>query len=257
MEDTNNTQKVTTHVAFEHQRRVWNKRVSSWEHHGVHGLEKVIASVLEQVKMEVDGTNPTNCKVLDIGCGTGTLAIPLAKLGFDVLAVDVSPLMIKRLNEISEKENISSIKAITSPAEELEIAPGSLDFIVSNYALHHLRDPDKEKIVFKMADWVKPNGNVIIGDMMLGRGTTSRDREIITSKALVMLKKGPKGWWRILKNLGRYLFRLHERPISIEAWKKLFIKAGFQDIQTFQVVSEAAIVKASKQPENNNFDPSK
>jgi ubiquinone/menaquinone biosynthesis C-methylase UbiE len=51
---------------------------------------------------------PVNpCKALEIGCGTGTDAIWLAKNGFDVTAVDAVEFPIKLATEKAEKENVS------------------------------------------------------------------------------------------------------------------------------------------------------
>ena len=118
--------------------------------------------------------------------------------------------------------------------------------IVSNYALHHLRDADKPVLVRHAYEWLKPGGRLVIGDMMFGRGGDSRDREIIASKLSLLLKKGPGGWWRIAKNAGRYLLRFQERPVSIAAWEKMFDEAGFVKVEATQVVNEAAVVSGTK-----------
>ena len=57
---------------------------------------------------------------------------------------------------------------------------------------------------------------------MFGRGGSSRDREIIKLKLVTLARKGPGGWWRIAKNVARYLVRVQEIPISMEAWEELF-----------------------------------
>ena len=46
-------------------------------------------------------------KLLDVGCGQGRDAIPLAKLGFLVTGIDHSQVGIDQLNEIAEKDNLS------------------------------------------------------------------------------------------------------------------------------------------------------
>ncbi|NNN22142.1 MAG: class I SAM-dependent methyltransferase [Acidimicrobiales bacterium] len=237
---SSNEVSAQTQVAIERQKKVWNRRVSTWEHHGVLGLEKVINAVLDLSQVQA------GMQVLDIGCGTGTLALPMAKSGALVTAIDVSPAMIDRLMSVAREQGISGIKGIAAPAETLNIEAKSIDIIVSNYALHHLRDSDKEKLVKTMFDWLKPGGKVVIGDMMVGRGGTSRDREIIASKISIMLKKGPAGWWRILKNAMRYFFRVQERPISMEAWTKLFESNGYVEVAANTVINEAATIMAKR-----------
>ena len=122
----------------------------------------------------------------------------------------------------------------------------SVDLVITNYALHHLLDADKEHVVEAAFDWLRPGGQLVVADMMLGRGTTHRDREIIAGKVRIMAKKGIPGYWRILKNAGRYLFRVQERPITPEAWSRLFEKAGFGEVRSDIVVAEAAVVTGVK-----------
>lgn len=45
--------------------------------------------------------------LLDLGCGQGRDAIPLAKMGYDVVGIDYSKVGIDQLNEIAKKENLT------------------------------------------------------------------------------------------------------------------------------------------------------
>jgi SAM-dependent methyltransferase len=118
--------------------------------------------------------------------------------------------------------------------------------VVSNYALHHLRDRDKQVAVNEAFKWLRPGGKLVIGDMMFGRGGDARDREIIGAKLTLLLRKGPGGWWRIIKNSGRYVIRFQERPVSMSAWAAMFNKAGLIDVEAIPVVNEAAVVRGVK-----------
>lgn len=82
--------------------------------------------------------------------------------------------------------------------------------------------------------------------MMLGRGGSARDREIIRAKLGMLARKGPGGWWRIIKNAVRYLVRIQERPISIAAWARLCDSAGFAPVAAFAIVAEAGLVTARR-----------
>ncbi|MFH0967157.1 MAG: class I SAM-dependent methyltransferase [Methanobacteriota archaeon] len=52
------------------------------------------------------GFQPFGATVLDIGCGTGSLSIPLAQAGAEVTSLDISSGMLGRLREIAEHEGI-------------------------------------------------------------------------------------------------------------------------------------------------------
>jgi hypothetical protein len=86
----------------------------------------------------------------------------------------------------------------------------------------------------------------VIGDMMFGRGASTRDRDIIGSKIAVMVRRGPAGWWRLAKNVARFMLRLRERPVSMQTWEGYFRKAGFSDVSVVPVVAEAAVASGTK-----------
>ncbi len=224
------------------QRRRWTRAVDRWDHHGVAGLEKIIAEVVA----ETTAVHPES--VVDIGAGTGAITIPvaLALPGAHVMAVDVSQAMIDRLAERAAAEGLTDLELLTAPAEKLEVERESVDVVVSNYALHHLLDADKERFVRQASKWLRPGGWLVIGDMMLGRGVDSEDRAIIAGKVALMLRRGPAGWWRILKNAYRLVTRTSERPISMQAWTTLLDRAGFVEVEARRVVNEAGLVKGRK-----------
>jgi ubiquinone/menaquinone biosynthesis C-methylase UbiE len=191
--------------------------------------------------------NPsTEASAVDLGCGSGQVTLALAKLCRTVIGVDVSAEMIALLLENAAREGISNIEGRAVPIERLKLLDNSVDLVVSNYALHHLRDRDKQVAVNEAFKWLRPGGKLVVGDMMFGRGGDARDRKIIGSKLALLVRKGPAGWWRIIKNGGRYLFRFQERPVSMSAWAAMFDKAGLTDVEGLPVVNEAAVMRGTK-----------
>jgi SAM-dependent methyltransferase len=184
--------------------------------------------------------------VLDLGCGTGQIGLPLAAQGAEVLGIDVSPAMADRLRAEAGRRGLRSVTAISVPMEKLDLQPGTFDLIVSSYSLHHLRDPDKARLIQACYHWLRPGGRLVIADMMLGRGGSARDREIIRAKLSTLARRGPGGWWRIAKNAVRYLARVQERPISMAAWTRLCETAGFAPVAAYAIVAEAGLVTARR-----------
>ncbi len=228
--------RVGSGLTFRRQRRVWSSRVESWSSHGSVGLERVTQAVVEAVAVR-PGEH-----VVDLGCGTGAVSLEVARLGARVLAVDVSAGMVRRLGEIASEQKIEGVEGRVEPIERLALPPISTDAVVSSYALHHLRDPDKARVVEQAYSWIRPGGRIVIADMMFGRGASKEDRAIFASKLRVLAKKGPGGWWRIAKNAGRLILRVQERPISLEAWRSILVRAGFEDVTARYVRQEAGMV---------------
>ncbi len=222
------------------QRSVWTKRAETWDHSDNPGLGKVVEAVIAKANAS------SAYEVLDLGCGSGQLALPVSSMVKSVTGVDISPRMIELLKSKLTQNEIGNVKTMTASIQELNFAQGSFDLILSNYALHHLSDDQKQWVVKQGFHWLKPNGRMVFGDMMFGRGGEKQDREIILSKVSVLLKKGPGGWWRVVKNSARYLARVQEKPISRQAWVRLFEQAGFSDVGSDTVVAEAGIVFGSR-----------
>jgi SAM-dependent methyltransferase len=199
-------------------------------------LERVVAEVLARAEVR-----PGDVAV-DLGAGTGSVALGLVRLGASVLALDVSPEMVRRLGARAASEGAQGLEVSCLPIEELRLAPGSVDVVATNYALHHLRDPDKERLVESVFTWLRPGGRLVIGDLMLGRGFGPRDRRIVRDKAVTFLRRGPGGWWRLAKNVVRFTLRVQERPLSMERWCELLRSAGFSDVEGVEVVAEASVV---------------
>jgi len=168
--------------------------------------------------------------------------------GAQVLAVDVSPAMIRRLQSEARRLDVTRLEGLAMPIEELALPSASVDLIVSSYALHHLRDADKARLVSAAFSWLRPGGRLVIADMMFGRGASSRDRAIIKSKVAALARKGPGGWWRIAKNGARYLLRVQERPVSMDTWTAMLTRSGFTEVSATTIVAEAGIV-TGRRPE--------
>ncbi|HEY5026416.1 MAG TPA: class I SAM-dependent methyltransferase, partial [Acidimicrobiales bacterium] len=180
------------------------------------------------------------------GCGTGQLSLPLARQGAHVMAVDVSRAMVDLLEVKAAASRLTGILGVVTPIETLSLPEQSVDLVVSNYALHHLRDRDKAAVVVAAASWLRSGGRLVAGDMMFGRGGTARDRTIIAEKVAILARRGPAGWWRLAKNALRFTLRFQERPVSMDTWKRYFEIAGLTDVSATPIVSEAAVIVGTK-----------
>jgi 2-polyprenyl-3-methyl-5-hydroxy-6-metoxy-1,4-benzoquinol methylase len=239
--------RFATQHAVRRQRRVWSGRVASWDQHGSPGLTAVTAAVLEAADVKPDA------QIVDLGCGTGQISLPLAARGARVLSVDVSPAMIRRLESQARSQGAESLDGLAMPIEEVALPAQSVDLVVSSYALHHLRDADKARLVSAAYGWLRPGGRLVVADMMFGRGGSSADRAIIRSKLAALARKGPGGWWRIAKNTARYLLRVQERPVSMGRWTAMLSSAGFAEVTAAAIRAEAGLV-TGRRPEDR--DPS-
>lgn len=178
------------------------------------GLQLIARGVLDEARPTPDTV------AVDLGCGSGQLALPLARTASRVIAVDISPAMITQLLNKAAAHDLVNIETRATSIENFDLPADSGDLVVANYALHHLRDADKARLVARAARWLRPGGRMVIGDMMIRRGRDRRDRALIASKVAVLARRGPAGWWRIAKNALRLLLRIQERPVPVSSGRR-------------------------------------
>lgn len=87
-------------------------------------------------KLDILSKNDT---VLDIGCGEGTITIPITKKVKSVTGIDSAENMLRILNEKCDKENIDNINTILKPIEEIRYEDiGNYDAVVASRSLNSI-----------------------------------------------------------------------------------------------------------------------
>jgi ubiquinone/menaquinone biosynthesis C-methylase UbiE len=104
--------------------------------------------------------------VLDVGCGTGTLAI-LAKGAVgptgEVYGIDPSPEMIARAQKKARKAG-AEIALQTGTAQELPFADARFDVALSTLMLHHLARAARVQCLREIKRVLRPQGRVLVVD---------------------------------------------------------------------------------------------
>src|SRR3954470_14065645 len=71
-------------------------------------------------------------KVLDLGCGDGTTALPAAKLGADVLGVDIAANLVAAGNKRAQEQGLTNCRFHEGDATNLrELEDRSFDLVMS------------------------------------------------------------------------------------------------------------------------------
>ena len=92
---------------------------------------------------------------LDVACGTGNVAIPMARRGATVTGVDIAPNLLVQARERAADEGLK-IKFDEGDAEQLPYADGSFDLVVSMFGA--MFAPRPEMVASEMARVLKPGG---------------------------------------------------------------------------------------------------
>lgn len=96
-------------------------------------------------------------RVLDVGCGTGVVAISAARLGAKVVGSDLTPALLERAKEHSKLAQLD-IEWKEADAEALPFPDASFDAVVSQFG--HMFAPRAEVAIAEMLRVLKPGGTL-------------------------------------------------------------------------------------------------
>jgi len=104
--------------------------------------------------------------ILDVGCGTGTLAIAAKRRVGDsgeVHGIDASLEMIARARKKANRASVS-VAFDVARAESLPFTDARFDVVLSTVMLHHLRRAMREQCLREIRRVLKPGGRVLVVD---------------------------------------------------------------------------------------------
>ena len=102
-------------------------------------------------------------KVLDLGCGDGTTALPAARLGADVLGVDIARNLVDAGNKRAAEDGLTNCKFQEGDATNLhELADHSFDLVVSIFGA--MFAPKPSDVAKEMVRVTRPGGRIIMGN---------------------------------------------------------------------------------------------
>jgi SAM-dependent methyltransferase len=102
-------------------------------------------------------------KVLDLGCGDGTTALPAAKLGADVLGVDISSSLVAAGNRRAMEAGLTNCKFQEGDACNLEqLGSESFDLVLSIFGA--MFAPKPVEVAKEMVRVTRPGGRIVMGN---------------------------------------------------------------------------------------------
>jgi ubiquinone/menaquinone biosynthesis C-methylase UbiE len=108
--------------------------------------------------------------ILDLGCGDGTTAIPAARLGANVLGVDIASNLVAAGNQRVKKYGLTNIKFEEGDATDLQnLKDESFDLVVSIFGA--MFAPKPFDVASEMVRVTKPGGRIVMGNWIPGDPT--------------------------------------------------------------------------------------
>jgi len=109
-------------------------------------------------------------RVLDLGCGDGTTALPAARLGATVLGVDIAPNLVAAGNERAAAAGLDNLRFQEGDAADLsDLADDSFDLVVSIFGA--MFAPRPMSVAAEMVRVTRPGGRIVMGNWIPGDPT--------------------------------------------------------------------------------------
>jgi SAM-dependent methyltransferase len=102
-------------------------------------------------------------KVLDLGCGDGTTALPAARLGAEVLGVDIAKNLVEAGNARAKQQGLETCTFQEGDASDLRaLEDGTFDLVVSIFGA--MFAPKPFEVAKEMVRVTRPGGRIVMGN---------------------------------------------------------------------------------------------
>lgn len=152
----------------------WDAQAASFDNAVDHGLTNEVARNAWRRLLSI-ALPPPPGRVVDLGCGTGTISLLMAELGYRVDGLDFSPAMIERAQAKTDRR--TEVEFHLGDASAPALPKGSFDVVLSRHVLWALPDP-----AAALERWVAllaPNGRLVLieGRWATGSGLRAAEAE--------------------------------------------------------------------------------
>ena len=107
---------------------------------------------------------PRNLTLADIGCGSGSLTLELARFARKVIGVDLSHEMLRRARFVAKERELHNVEFHRGDALHLPLETHSVDAAFCVMVLHFLADP--QRAIGELCRITRPGGSVIVIDLV-------------------------------------------------------------------------------------------
>jgi SAM-dependent methyltransferase len=114
--------------------------------------------------MAIEKLLPRNLILADVGCGTGSLTVELARFAEKVIGVDLSEEMLRRARIVAKERQLRNVEFRRGDALKLPLEGRSVDAAFCVMVLHFLSDP--QQAIAELCRITRGGGSVIVVDLV-------------------------------------------------------------------------------------------
>jgi SAM-dependent methyltransferase len=101
--------------------------------------------------------------VLDVACGPGLVACPLAQVARHVTGIDLTPAMIEQAQAKQRASGLANLTWLVGDAVPLPFPDAAFSVVVTRFSFHHFLDP--RAVLAEMVRVCRPGGRVAVIDV--------------------------------------------------------------------------------------------
>ena len=219
-------QQVVTH---------WNEFSSEYDN--LMQKDKSYVQQLENIVSHID-TKPV--KILDLGCGTGALTQRVLTKYPDANVVCLDPATTM-LDIVNKKFSNFNVETVQGSAHAMEFEDNTFDYIMTNWALHHLTNEDKILCAKELFRVLKPEGKLILGDQfapIMREDVKDPERvegifDLLSQRAKYYFENVSFELMILqVKLMPKFLLNEGEWLATVEYWEEHLKEAGFSDVKS-------------------------
>jgi len=181
-----------------------------------HGSPVDLARMLEVVAPKAGEA------VLDVASGGGHTAVALGETGAFVIALDVTPAMLRETRHLAQQKKVSLRSRVLADGQLLPFARRSFEIVTSRLAVHHFRGA--HLAIREMSRVLRPGGRLYIFDLSAPDepelGVLLNDVERLRDPSH-MDSHPPSHWRRMIETVGleiRHFHWMNRAPYDMETW---------------------------------------
>ncbi|MGX1760267.1 SAM-dependent methyltransferase [Streptomyces lydicus] len=135
--------------------------IAFWD--GVYTARPAADGPQPNARLTETGTGLPPGDAMDLGCGNGGDALWLARLGWQVTAVDISAVAVERLAALVRAHGLGDRVTTVRADLHTSFPPGSFDLVCAHY-LHTPFDLDRAAVLRSAAHALRPGGRLLVVD---------------------------------------------------------------------------------------------
>ena len=163
----------------EEQRRLildqFTRQAAPFAEMPAHSNEESVRLLIDMAQIGPENT------LLDVACGPGLVACPLAEVARHVTGIDLTPAMIEQAKARQRSRGLTNLTWLVGDAVPLPFPGAAFSVVVTRYSFHHFLEP--RAVLAEMVRVCRPGGRVAVIDVFTSSPDPSRTPVTPTASA--------------------------------------------------------------------------